>query len=208
MKKKFLIDFDNTPVDTRKCHSDYVNYTYDIQSVPEEFVNNASIASIIKKHWKDFDISDVEVMEHMGVYFHTSTNWHKNAKPIDEHVCNILTELSKKYELVVATARQDRSEKLVRHLLELHFPLCVIEKIHFVHTRVSHEKFIHIPKRQFVQEVGPNKFVCFVDDSTKEIKNMQDLIPSHLFDAWNLFENVSDIQSRVSSWKTIGELYL
>lgn len=206
-KQFFLIDFDNTAVDTRMAHCLYLNHVYGIDSVPEDFVNNASLEAVIKKYDSNSNITDTEALTHLGEYFHTSYDWHKEVMPIDEHVVEILAELSKKYNMVLATARPDSSNEIVRYLLEMHFPKC-IEQIHFVHKRLGYGKWDKIPKREFVQSIGPESFVAFIDDSTKEIREMQDVIQSYLFDPWFLHTDVNDIKNRVPNWKKVGNLYL
>ena len=205
-KKIFLVDFDNTSVDTRRAHSLYVNDTYKIQSVPEDFVNNASLSQVIKKYNAESTVTEEEAVAHLGEYFHTSHEWHKEVKPIDEYIAIVLPELSKKYDFTLGTARSDFSEDVVRNLLELHFPKCV-GHIHFVHRRKGFGDYDRVRKREYVETIGPEKFACFVDDSTKEIQRMGNIIPSHLFDRWNLYTNI-EVSSKMFNWKEIGDKYL
>ena len=208
MKPFFLTDFDNSVLDTRRCHSSYINNTYGIKSIPEDFVNNASFAEVIKKYNEDSIVTDNEVLLHLGECFHSSFRWHREILPIDKYVARVLFELSKKYNVVIATKRPDFSAHVVRELLEEYFPKC-ISFVHFVNRRISHNKYEEIYKPDFVRSLGADRVVSFVDDSTEEIKMMQDLIPSHLFDPWFLFKNEINIKNQlVHDWDEIGDLYL
>jgi FMN phosphatase YigB (HAD superfamily) len=207
MKEIFIMDFDNTVLDTRKCHSLYVNHIYQIKSVPEDFVNNAPIAGVIRKYDTNSSVTDEQALVHLCEEFHTSRAWHMHAEPIDDDVADVLYALSRKYELILATARHDFSEDIVRELLELNFPECV-NSIHFVHRRIAYGQYTRTPKRNFVELLGPDRFAAFVDDSVNEIKMMQSLIPSYLFDPWHLHGDVGGILNRTDSWNEIGKLFL
>src|SRR6185312_17434949 len=109
----------------------------------------APIAGVIKKYNTKSNVTDEQALIYLCEEYHTSRECHIHAEPIDDDVADVLYALSRKYELVLATARHDFSEDIVRELLELNFPECV-NTIHFVHRRIAHGQYTTTPKRQFV----------------------------------------------------------
>jgi hypothetical protein len=84
-------------------------------------------------------------------------------------------------------------------------PGCIAD-IHMVWDFVDGEYVAH-PKKDFVKNV-PGENIAFFDDTPREIIDMQDIIPSYLFDPTGKHETLTDIKLRVDSWKKIGELYI
>lgn len=207
-RRKLLVDLDNSTFDTREAHANYMNHTYGINSVPTDYINNASLAEVIKFYKPESIVTDDEALIHLGEYFHTSHDFHECVRPIDEYMPEVFTELTRKYDLIIGTARSSMSLAVLQRLFELHVKKAAISHMHFVHTRTEYGKYEIVTKRQFVESIGTEHFAGFIDDSTKEMSRMGNIIPSHLFDAWGHHVNVPNIQSRVETWKTIGDIYL
>ena len=207
-KEIFLADLDNSLFDTREPHKRYVNERYDIKSTLLDYMHNTPIPGIIKKYAPESTHDEKHIWGHLGEHFQTSIEYHSFATPIDPYVVDVLTEISIKYELIIATRRQHLSRNVTDYLFQKYFPCCDVRHVHFVYERISYGMYHEVTKREFAKKKGVSNIVAFVDDSKDEIYDMHDLVLSHLFDPWDLHQNTPNIKSRVTDWKKIGDLYL
>ena len=207
-KRIFLSDLDNSLFDTREPHRIYVNEKYAIESTLLDYMHNTPIPAIIKKYSPESTHEEKLIWGHLGEHFQTSTEYHAFATPIDPYVVEVLTEISMKYKLIVATRRQHLSRNVIDYLFDKHFPRCNLQHVHFVYERLSYATYHEITKAEFAKKEGIKNIAAFVDDSKDEIYDMHDLVTSHLFDPWDLHQHTPNIKSRVADWKKIGDMYL
>lgn len=180
-KQNLFFDLDGMKFDTLPAHVAYINYRYGINTVPSEYIgNNDSLDTLIKKHAPGIDSSWEDIYLDVGQNFHSSIEWHKEVKPMED-MCEVILLLAKKYhKLYTVTARQKSGYHVVKHLLDTHIPGCISD-IHCVWDYVKGKGFVEIAKKDFIQSIkGDN--IAFFDDSVSEVKKTAQIIPSYLFD--------------------------
>lgn len=62
-------------------------------------------------------------------------------------------------------------------------------------------------KRDFIADF-PGEKVAFFDDNPRDVREVQTVIPSYLFDPQGHHISETDIPNRVRSWKEISDLLL
>lgn len=208
IKPAIFLDFDGLKFDTLQMHVDYLNQRYGIESKPSDYIGNPSIDAVLKRYIPEDKHNAIvweEVYLDIGENLNAKVEWHKDVSPL-EGMCEVLPRLATKYDLWTITARQKTSMPVIEHLIAKHIPNCIIG-IHCVSEHLGNNKFKDMPKRDFVSRYIGEK-VAFIDDSPTEIINMQDLIPSYLFDPLGHHDEKKEIKLRVRSWQEIGQLFL
>lgn len=206
LKPYIFFDFDGVKFDTIPAHAEYMNETYNINSVYSDYFNNPPLIDVVKKYRIDLDITDAEVWEDLTKNFHRSIKRHVNIPPF-EGMCEIMPKLAEKFNLVTVTARPIDGMHVIQHMLDKHIPRC-ISGIHCVWKHEGNRKFTKIAtKRDFILSIQGEK-IAFFDDSPKEIGRVQDIIPSYLFDTKNHHAKASNIQHRTHSWEGIEKILL
>jgi hypothetical protein len=206
MKQRTLFfDFDGVKFDTTQHHVDYINNRFAIKSVISDYINNPPLDKIVKKYLpEDTEIDATDLYRGLSKLFLDSIDSHETVFPIDGMVQTIFS-LSKIYNLVTVTARPDSGRHVIEHMLHKYVPGCISE-IHCVWTYKNNE-FVPVTKKEFIQNY-PGKKVAFLDDSATEIKKLQEIIPSYLFDPCGYNDHETTIQRRVRSWQEFGNLFL
>lgn len=207
-KSTLFLDFDGLKFDTLNVHVEYINKRYGIKTTPADYKNNPGLDSVIKRYLpkeKHATINREEIYLDLGENLNGSIELHAKVFPI-EGVQEILPLLAQKYTLWTVTARQHTSIPVIRHLLDIYVPNC-ISGIHCVWKHVGNYEFEGISKKEFISNFVGEK-VAFIDDSLNEIREMQDIIPSYLFDPHGHNDSVKNVQYRVRSWEEIGKIFL
>lgn len=206
MKPYLFFDFDGLKFNTTPALVRYMNQRWNMNSVESDYVNRVhDIESVINKYRKDLNVTYSEAYEDMGKNYNSSLLWQQDVQPI-ENMCEIMKLLSKKYTLLTVTARQKAGIHVIQYLLDKYIPGCVTD-IHCVYESIGNGKFNEVLKKDFIKSLTGEK-VAFIDDSPKEIEDMQSTIPSYLFDPKRLHDNLTEIKNRVHSWNEIGEKFL
>ncbi|HRH31243.1 MAG TPA: hypothetical protein PK950_01085 [Candidatus Paceibacterota bacterium] len=208
-KPVLFLDFDGLQFDTIDSHKDYINEKYGIATIRSDYIdNNHGLHAIIKKYLP-VDMHDSIIPEQVyadiGENLNASIERNMNLIPI-EGMREIVPMLAEKYELWTVTARQKSSLEVIEYLQTKHVPNCVIG-IHCVWDHLGDYKFHGHSKRDFIANFQGEK-VAFIDDSLSEILDMQDIVPSYLFDPRRIHINHPKVQHRVISWEEIGRAFL
>lgn len=207
MKKSVLfLDFDGMKFDTAPLHVAYFNKKYGINCKKEDFLNNPPYNHILRKYLPAHLIpSAEELWRDACANLMNSISWHQDVPPMDG-MCEVLPELAKKYVLWTVTARPSGSMEVMQYLVDKHVPGC-ISGFHCVWFQSEDRLFRGISKLEFIQKFTGDK-VGFIDDSVKEILQLQAVIPSYLFDPSGLNDTAEGIERRVRSWEEIGKIFL
>lgn len=204
MKPHIFLDFDGLKFDTIPSMVSFINRTYKIESVIEDYTGSCPLELIVKKYDPSCRLSEDDVFLHFGNNFLTSIEWHKEVLPLDG-MCEVVSRLASKYTIWTVTARQKCSLPAIEYLLDKYIPGC-ISGIHCVWDYVD-GKYQSVDKREFISNV-PGEKIAFFDDSKGEILKMQETIPSYLFDPSGLHDSDQSINNRIRSWWEIGEMLL
>ena len=200
-----FFDFDGMKFDTMPAQVEYINHRYNINTTAYDHVgHNNNLDLIVKKHRPDITMTRNEIYHDFGINFISSIEWHKNVQPMKD-MPRVVKELSKKLNLFIATGRQKRGLHVIQHLLTKHVPGC-ISLVHCVWEPNESGSFDGVSKRDFISKI-PGENIAFFDDSMHEIEDTKDIIPSYLFDPWEVHLNTEGIL-RVESWQKIGDLFL
>lgn len=205
MKPNLFFDFDGMKFDTIPAQVAYLNNRYGINTtISEYFGSGKSLDHVIEKYIISSTVTRDQVYKDFGKNFITSKEWHENVQPM-EGMTKILPQLSKDYTLWTVTARQERGMEIIKYLLNTHVPGCIADDhIHCV-FRDHGDTFIGISKKKFIQTV-PGKKAGFFDDSPHEIEETKKIVPSYLFDPYNLHKRI-DGAHYLQSWYEIAELF-
>lgn len=203
-KPHIFLDFDNSKFDTNMLILNYINERYGIPSIPDDYINNPSYELILQKYLPPDLIPHKDtIYEDFSKDILQSIEKHDAVAPMEGMVETIF-KLSEKFTLWVVTARQRTGLHVIRHMLDKHVPDC-IHDIHCVWGQYDNGEYYGVPKRDFIESIEGEK-IAFLDDSAKEILEMQDLIPSYLYDPKGVNDSVKNINHRVRSWKEFGAL--
>jgi 5'(3')-deoxyribonucleotidase len=207
MKPYLFLDLDEMMFATLQHMVDYINKRHGINSTIHDHIGqNDTLDSVIKRYNKDYNLSWGETYMDVGINFHASLEIHKNVLPM-EGMPEAVKQLSKKYRLVVVTARQKAGYEVIRYLLNKHVPGCITH-IHCVWEHIGNGRFNEImSKRKFIESVSGKK-TGFIDDSVHEIKKLMSVLDCYLFDPTNLHESVPGIPNRVHGWDHIHNTFL
>ncbi|MEN9621915.1 MAG: 5 nucleotidase, deoxy (Pyrimidine), cytosolic type protein [Candidatus Parcubacteria bacterium] len=206
MKRPVLFfDFDGLKFDTTPAIGAYINKRYGIHSVASDYVNNPRFNKIINRYLGGEVTNEDDVYLDFAENFLRCHETHQGVEPLPG-VTTVLPRLAERYELWTVTARQTIGLPVILGLLDTHVPNC-ISGVHCVWEYTGDKVFKERSKRDFIARFEGDK-VAFVDDSVPEILNVQEILPSFLFDPHGVNDSVTGISNRVRSWQEIGELFL
>jgi hypothetical protein len=204
-KKNLFFDFDDMKFITLPLLVSYINKKYGIKTTLNEYLdNNDSLDKIIQEHLPGVLIGYNDIYKDVGENFHASLNWHSDVEPMP-HMSEVMKGLKEKYNLYTVTSRQKVGIGVIQYILDKYIPGC-ITGVHCVWHYDKTDGFIANPKRNFIENT-PGENIAFFDDSPKEIKKVEDIIPSYLFDPNGLHKD-SETKNRVASWEQIGNMFL
>lgn len=207
MKPYLFLDLDETMFSTLNHMVNYINDRHGINSTVDDHIgNNDSLDEVIRRHKPDFNLSWGETYADVGINFHASIEKHDSVLPM-QNMPRVVKELSKKYRLVIVTARQKIGLPVINHLIDKHIPGCIAHT-HCVWEYVGNGKFNEImSKRAFIKNISGKK-AGFVDDSVHEVMKLEDILPCFLYDPTNQHKTVPHIPNRLHSWEQIGNTFL
>ena len=204
-KSNVFLDFDDLIVKTKPAVISYVYDRYGVKITDSEYYNeNGSLHDVIKRYNPHLSVTFNELYLDYGKNFLASLEWNRNI-PLMEDVQEIIPMLSRKYNLFIVTARQKIGLEVIDKLTVEFFGKC-FKEIHCVWEWVDDVGFCESSKKSFISKVQGEK-VVFIDDSKKEIKKMENILPTYLFDPEGLCKPENGINI-VRSWKEIGTILL
>lgn len=204
-KPAVFFDFDDLKIDTVPAMIAHVNEHYGIASVRSDYLNGIYLEEVINRHLpKERHVSREEAYLSLAEKFLCSIDLHE-AIPLIDGVIEVLPQIAQRYEVWTVTARQKVSMHVVKHVLDRHVPGCVTG-IHCVWDRRD-GAYHAITKREFISGFEGEK-VAFFDDTPREVLEVQDVVPSYLFDPHGLYDGMQEIRARVRSWREIGQILL
>jgi len=204
--QNLILDFDDTLFYTLPVVMAYINQTYGIESKESDYLDNSGFHKIIQKYTNNPLITFEEVYNSYRINFALSPKWHKDVEPM-AHVCKVVPELAKKYNLFIATMRSDRGAYLVNGLLESYIPKC-IKMVHYaIRYKEKENTYWEFPKKDFILGLK-GKNVAFIDDTLKEVQRVKDFCPSLLLDPKNKYGCLAEEVQSVRSWEEIGKRFL
>ena len=204
MKKKNLIfDFDDTLINSLPLLIEFINTTWNIESIESDYVEQNVLHKIVQKYTNDPSITYEQVYSCYRNDFSLSSEWYDKITPMP-YMCEIVNSLAIKYNLYIATKRSNLSSILVDKVLDKYIPNC-IENVYYAIKYVEGFGYLYQSKRDFI--LGLNgESIAFIDDSPLEIKTTEDIIPSFLFDPKN--KHKSREMLKMKSWYEIGNHFL
>jgi 5'(3')-deoxyribonucleotidase len=204
-KPNAFFDLDGMKFDTVGAHMEYINQRYGINSIITDYLDNPSLEKVVKKYRPDFAGTRDEVYRDIQKNLLYVIDAHKEIKPFPGMV-EVITEVTKKYNLFTVTARPRQGIQVIEYLLETHIP-GAIGHVHCVWNHTT-DGVIESPKHEFIKSVkGDN--VAFFDDAPNEIRKMEGIIKSYLFDPQRHYDGQhKDLAFRAYSWYEIGDILL
>ncbi|MDB4984731.1 MAG: hypothetical protein JWM20_910 [Patescibacteria group bacterium] len=204
-KKHIFFDFDGMKFDTIPKQVEYLNQRYGLNLTVDDHTDGLFLDEILNKHLPaDKHVTRIDAYRDVSKYFLESHEWHEGIMPM-EGMAETLEALSKEYVLWTVTARQIGGIDVIKQVLDRHVPNC-IEDIHCV-WRYQDGDFKAVSKREFIESIDGEK-VGFLDDSPSEVEQIQDIVPSWLFDPTGKHDSNTKIKNRVRSWREIKGLFL
>jgi hypothetical protein len=203
MKKIFITDFDDTLFFTRPSVFEYISKEYGVKLDDNKYYSGNLMFNIVSKFLQGEYLDYEKFWKAYARDFLCSIEYHKKVEPFPDMV-HVLTELSKKYEIHISTARQEVSKPTVEYLINKYIPN-IISNIHHV-WKIENNVYKPYYKHEYIQDLHGEK-VGFIDDNPGEIKSCMDIIPSFLFDPNGLHIDEKSYK-RISSWMEIQETFL
>ncbi len=190
---------------TRKVSLLFFQERYGVTIPDDEYFCGHSLETLIMEQIPvELRPTKHEFYLHFSRELLASQKWHEGLEPI-VGAREVITELSKAYDLRVATARHVCSSGVVRHLIDTFFSGHFID-IHHVWRHDEKTEPHGIPKRDFVS--GFETRIGFVDDNPREIREMTGITDAYLFDPLGYHTSETDILNRVTSWEEIAKVFL
>lgn len=203
-KPHIFLDLDNLKYHTTPAHMEYVNSTYSVKTVYEDYLDMSNLHAVLKTYTNNVPDYD-QFWNDMGINFLSSIKWHEKVEPFPD-MREVVFELVEKYTLWTVTARQRRTKKVIEYLNNKHIPNCITD-VHCVWIDQEDGTFSKHPKKDFILSTEGDK-IAFIDDTPREIYDMGKIIPSYLFDPSIRYSHLADIPHRFESWRQIGETFL
>jgi hypothetical protein len=202
-KPHVFFDFDGLKFNTAPAHAAYMNERWNIQSVDSDYSGDEPLDGIIKKYNKNSTVTLEEVYEDLGKNFLTSLIHHEKVLPWNG-MLEVMPLVAKKYTSWTVTARQKSGIDVIKYLLDKHIR-GLITDVHCVWDHKGGGVFHSVTKREFIASIAGEK-IAFFDDAPREILDVQDLLPSYLFDPVGTHNDNVRIGRRVRSWEDIGNI--
>lgn len=205
LKSAFVSDWDGVLFQTEDAFNAFLMAHYGIR-IPENTPHcGYSMETLVLSQIPEENRPTLHAFyRHLGSEFLASPHWHKDVEPMEDSV-EVVHELAQKFDFFVATARQPVSSVVVESLTGKHFP-DIVRGFHYVYT-LHDTGSVAVPKRQFFERFEPHRRAGFADDNPKEVRSMQGVAPSFLFDPKGYYTHVTDCE-RVTSWRSLGDLLL
>ena len=204
-KPHIFFDFDGLKFNTVPTQTKYLNERWGVNLVPTDYPDGSYYEDTLNKYLADDKkVTREEVYDDLVENFLKSREWHEQILPM-EGMQEVMNALAKKHTLWTVTARQWGGIEMIRYMLDKHIPSC-ITNIHCVWTNKD-KVFTSVSKRNFIESIEGEK-IGFIDDSPHEVQQIQDLIPSYLFDPKGIHDGNAKIINRVRSWEEIGKIFL
>lgn len=102
-----FFDFDDTQYITTPSHRRYIDERWGIKTADSDYIGNPPLQNVINKHLPAHadKVSFNEVYLDVGLNFHTSAEWHKDAMPFKD-MREVIMALAKEFTLWTVTLRQ------------------------------------------------------------------------------------------------------
>lgn len=203
-KQNLIFDFDDTMIATSPLFVEYINKAWNIQSTESDYKNNDEIHKVVQMYKNDQTITFNQVYDDYRKNFAMSEKWQDRIEPMPD-MCKIVPLLSEKYNLHIATKRNNKCLYLIHKILDKYIP-GYIESVYCAIKYTDDLGYIEMRKRDFILGLD-GQSIAFVDDSKHEIDDVKWLIPSYLFDPKNKYGYIYGVRS-IRSWQEIGEIFL
>lgn len=207
-KPNLFFDVDNTMFDSNPLMLEAFNELFGIKAVIADFYNNPSFEVILARYKPELclELTPDSISKKFSEYFLDSHEKHEAIEPFED-MPEVITKLSKKYSIWANTARPHSSLPVIRSLFQKHTPNC-ITGIHCVWQYINGKYHKKLSKKEFIEGGVRGKNMAFFDDCPSHIRDIQEIIPSYLFDPTGVYDAEVGINNRIRSWKEKGELFL
>lgn len=203
MTETLYLDLDNFLFKSKRKEIEYIKRKYRIQiEITAENYMTSHYDLVIDQLGEGF-ISFTEFWVDLSKNYFESEEWQHNLEPMPGMI-EVLTELAKRYQLIVVTARPKESLLVIKSLLSKHLG-DIISYIHCV-WELKNGKYESVSKVDFIQNDNGIKS-GFIDDSPNEVRAMKGVLPAFLFDPTQMHRNVTDIENHVSSFEEIYDIF-
>ncbi len=196
-KPIIAVDADDTLFDENNAVRLFHNAKYGTEHTPEDYLQNGVFMTFWDRIW-DVDKAETERRYEEFIEFKL-----KNNLPPLPHALEVLSELKKRYELVIVTARDKRGVKMTHDALTEHYPE-IFSDVHFVPLWGGKEK---VTKALICNEIGAK---YLIDDSFEHCKVAAESgVASLLFGhyGWNKHQKVVPGMIRVKDWLSVREYF-
>jgi len=202
--RNLFFDFDGMKFDTVQAQVHYINKAYGLSiSMYDYLKHNHDIEKLLNSFIPNLGLTRDEIYRAFGKDFLCSIEAHENILPMPG-MCEVMPLLKKEYKIHTVTARQKIGLPVIEYILDKYIPGC-ISNIHCVWGHTEGKGFHGISKKSYVESTeGEN--VAFFDDSPHEIEDMQDVIPSYLYDPNGFHYDKNEIH-RVVSFMQIWRMF-
>lgn len=207
MKPTLFFDFDDTLVDTQPVMRDFIAEYYGVRLPDDLYLCGNTLWKIVNSYLPpERQIPHDQFYEDWAEKFLISHEVHSKVTTMNRADVHI-PRLASKYNLWIVTARQEGGLSVVTRLCQRLFGQH-IQGIHFVWRRLSKNEFkLIMSKKDFIASF-PGEKVAFFDDNPGEVREVQSILPTFLFDPFGLHLEVPDVKFRVESWDEIAEILL
>ena len=204
-KPVLFLDFDDVILPTREASVRFFKQHYGSQIPDDVYLCGHNLMELVFAHLPEDSVpTREEFYLHFGKNFLASLEWHEGIEPMKGSI-EVIPQLSKQYDLWVATARLSYGRPVVKHLLSTFFP-GHIKGVHHVWEHTEGLEFAGTPKKDFASRFEHRR--AFFDDNPIEIREMIGTVDSFLFDPLGYHLELEDIPNRIQSWEEIGNLFL
>lgn len=206
MRPVLFFDFDNMLVDTDQMQRDFILKEYGVNLPRDVYLCGNSLCEIVNSFLPpDRQVEKHQFYDHWCNNLVMSHKLHEPVKPIPG-VMEYLPRIARRYDSWVVTARV-LSGRSVAEKLCLKFFGDAISGMHFVWSNGESKTRVERSKKDFIANFSGHK-VAFFDDNPGEIRKVQGVIPSFLFDPLGIHKEERDIPHVVRSWSEIARTLL
>ena len=205
MKKENLVfGFDDTLVNSRPLVVEYLNQRWGIKAKESDFYEYNAVHKVVQGYLKDDSLTYEQIYDDYQANFAKSLHWHERIEPMPQ-MCEVVSELCLKYDLHIATKRNNSGIHLVNMVLDKYLP----QKIQSVYCAIKHIEgvgYMFMKKRDFI--LGLNgKTIALIDDSKIEVEEAIGVVQPYIFDPELVHGPIDGVIS-VRSWREIGNIFL
>lgn len=195
IKPIIAVDIDDVIATNAKCFVEYSN---------ERFGTTLTIDDY-HEHWSTVWNVDHEETVRRAEEYHISG--HIATYGIIEGAREALTELKKRFRLLVITSRRTSINQLTRDWIDTYYPDTFEDFIFAGFFDTIHDGSIHMTKADIAREIGAH---YIIDDQLKHVHAAANIgIPGLLFGDyfWNRTEVLPDNVVRVRNWTEVLEYF-